>query len=237
MCGTNTEMAKLNLKEMRELVVKSLPDTIPELDVTSFLDILLPHIDEENVTAIVEKLNHKFTETVPGKKTRGQTFEPAIVGGRWRWFAEEPTVSAYNEDTVYRDMNHIFGAVEAAAAMVLGLRPTTKTQIQATTADRSESQNGNFKNDANQRLLETTLCDRKDIGPFQHFSADSVTSLEFKKHTKWESVNAVSWSIPHGVRTLLRSFFAGQNREQLLGTAAQALFADPCRRFRFGITI
>ena len=185
-------MEEFSLKGMRELVMSSFPETTFELKVEDFFKELLPSTSPATVTKIMAKLRTKFTHELPGQQTRGRTFEAAIVNNRWRWFAEDPAQSDLKEDTVFQDMNRIFDSVEAAAEVVTGNPVKTKTQIQATIADRSGFQNGTFKNDANQRLLVTSLCDSKDIGGFQHFSADSVTSWELKKFNTWEKVNQVS---------------------------------------------
>ena len=185
-------MEEFSLEGMRELVMSSFPETTFELKVEDFFKELLPSTSPATVTKIMAKRRTKFTHKLPGQQTRGRTFEAAIINNRWRWFAEDPAQSDLKEDTVFRDMNQIFDSVEAAAEVVTGNPVKTKTQIQATTADRSEPQDVSFKNDANQRLLVTSLCNPEDIGRFQHFSADSVTSWEFKKFNTWEEVNQVS---------------------------------------------
>lgn len=185
-------MTGLDLEKMRQRdgVLDSLPDTIPEVNLAWFLNNLLPAIDVRAITEIVKKLNTRFTEVRPGQRTRGRTLEPAIVKGRWRWFTEEPSQSKGKEYVVYRDLDHIFDSVEAAATTVLETTLRTRTRIQTTSTRIPTSQL--FISNANQLLLRTTLCDRKHVGLFHQLSADSVTSWELKKERTWKQVNEVS---------------------------------------------
>ena len=185
-------MTQLDLEKMRQRdgVLDALPDTIPEVKLAWFLNNLLPGIDVRAITEIVKTLGTRFTEVRPGQRTRGRTLEPAIIKGRWRWFTEEPSQSKGKEDVVYRDLDHIFDSVEAAATTVLETTLRTRTRVQTASANRSPSHL--FMGNANQTLLRTTLCDRKHVGPFHQLSADSVTSWELKKERTWKQVNEVS---------------------------------------------
>ena len=156
----------------RRDLMYTLPEEIPELEVEWFLTNLLPPLKSAQLSAIVNAL------------------QPVIPEGRWRWYPSNPKSMAGVEDAVYKHMEDISNVIIGAAEKILEKPLTSRFHCRPRHTEKSESQNGNYKNDGNQLLLERT-----GAGPLKDsdfYSVDSIATWEFKKETTPPIVNKVS---------------------------------------------
>ncbi|KAK0432348.1 uncharacterized protein EV420DRAFT_1490010 [Desarmillaria tabescens] len=147
--------------------------------------------------------------------------------GRWTLFPIDPCMEA-KENTCFKT---IAAAIVKEAKVLLDHNPTAVMQTRPTQAALSEGHNGQFISDGHYALCESKgarvaalACDRAEIE-------------EYKLKDTWEDENDVGDVSLFDDWPKLTTTYDVQNNKKILGNAAQMMYADPCRRFMFGMTI
>ncbi|KAK0468065.1 uncharacterized protein EV420DRAFT_444285 [Desarmillaria tabescens] len=148
--------------------------------------------------------------------------------GRWTVFPTDPCMET-NENTCFKRLETIAAAIVKEAKSLLHRDPTAVMQTRPTQAALSEGRNGQFISDGHYALCESkgarVVSDESSTRygkpcPYERKAAlacDRVAIEEYKLKDTWEDEN--------------------DNNKKILGNAAQMMYADPCRRFMFGMTI
>ncbi|KAK7046067.1 hypothetical protein VNI00_007062 [Paramarasmius palmivorus] len=199
-------LATAELNELRPALMHSMGETVPEVDINWFLQYAVPRLssngDHDEDIRIVQRVVTKLKSN--------------IVKGRWKWYKEDPSKMAADEDTVFKHMESISDAVLKAGKQYLSNRdPTCRLRCLPRKIGKSEMVNSNFKGDGNQLLEKTTGAGKKGKDDF--YIVDSAVNHEYKKWDDIATVNA--------------------NVVQLLGNSARILFSDPARRFRWSVSV
>ena len=214
----NQEIKDMHFQELRSVLMRTLPEGLPEVDLPWFLSNLLPPVLSKGVEKTITDL----------------TAHHHIANGRWKWFREEPSKSRKVEDKVFADIEVLASkVVEAGKRAMPGKVATTELMCRPRFTEKSESQNGGYKSDAVQMLLETTGAGKKK--DTEYYSVDAAINYEFKKSDAVKDVNEVRCSALCDELTPVMSI--QQNVQQILSNSAHFLFSDAGRRFRFSVTI
>ncbi|THH29963.1 hypothetical protein EUX98_g4223 [Antrodiella citrinella] len=188
-------------------------DSTCEVRRNSALPEVIPELRHIDFKALV-KLQDPVEDDVPRKVVEALTAKGVIVDGRLKYWPKDPRYTTDEEDTIFQDMETYSDAILDAGATIMGRQPTARSYCRPRNVEKSEAQNISFKSDGNSFLLDPLGL---GAGKGARYMVDSVTKHEYKKHDVATEVN--------------------QNRRQALGNAAQMMFADPSRCFRFAVTI
>ena len=168
------EMKDMHFKELRPLLMNTLPKSIPEVELSWFLSHCVPSVSAD-----------VLADTMVGLQS--------VIGddGRWIWYKEDPPRMTGTEDAVYKHIEDISNAVLKAGSEVMGrgTKVAAKVYCRPRFTEKSESQNAGYKSDANQMLMKTTGKGKKKAGEW--YGVDVVTNFEFKKDCTVEAVNSV----------------------------------------------
>ena len=151
-------------------LMRNLPEDIPELNVDWFLQHLLPFVDHHQLSRIVD------------------TLQPVIVGGRWRWYPEDPKCMTGQDNDVYERVQAIFDAVIDVAEDVFQKPATSRLHWQA--GQGAECQDGPFISSGHQLLVERTELGSSNSSGVP--SANAIAIWEAKKEDTCEVAELVS---------------------------------------------
>lgn len=140
----------MHFDDISPLVLQSMPDTIPEVEVPWFLENATPRPHRCSVAKTMELL-----------KDSG-----CIINGRWTWYPQDPSETGLMEDDVYQHVEDISDAVLVAANAVLpkGTKRTSRVLCRLRHTEKLESENGAHMSDANQMLDISRLYWRRENG-------------------------------------------------------------------------
>ncbi|THH29979.1 hypothetical protein EUX98_g4214 [Antrodiella citrinella] len=173
--------------------MQTMPESIPELshdDFKNVVQIQTPGTDSDVVARVLADLHSNGL----------------IVGGRWKYWSQDPLDMKGDEDTVFKDMAYLSNAILDSGKKVMGKQPITQFLYRLRHVKKSDAENGGFKTDGTLFLLELTgLGARGD----DRYTVDSVTNHEYKKLATPVKVN--------------------KNRRQVLGNATHMMYADPAQ--------
>ncbi|KAK0475131.1 hypothetical protein IW261DRAFT_1647127 [Armillaria novae-zelandiae] len=167
---------------------------------------------------------------------------------RWTVFPVDPCMET-NEAMYFKGLETIAAAVVKEAKSMLGRDPTAIMQTWPNQIALSEGRKGQFMSDGHFALCESRgarlakdesslpskyLC---HYGRKEALACDRVEIEEYKLKDTWEDENDVG-DVLVTVQWLAKADDCDiQNNKKVLGNAAQMLYADPSRRFMFGMTI
>ncbi|KAK0232688.1 hypothetical protein IW262DRAFT_1303335 [Armillaria fumosa] len=205
--------AQSTVKEYRESILDDVQN-VPCIPLHVFQDSILPRVaSPTQISGMALALRQKNVL---------QSNE------RWIVFPVDPCTET-NEDSYFKGLETIAVAVVEEAKSLLEREPTAIMQTRPNQAALSEGRNGQFKSDGHFALCESrgarlakdeSSLPSKDLCPYERkvaLACDRVEIEEYKLKDTWEDEN--------------------NNNKKVLGNAAQMLYADPSRRFMFGMTI
>ncbi len=126
-----------NMSYHRDMVIKDLSPTIPQVSLQFYQESVLPQVDAQDIDNV-------FDELVKRK---------VLLDGRWKHFPKTPSESGVNENAAFQPMQELWKDVVAAARAAVS--PPKATIFMETRADESalsEGRNGGFKSDGHTRL-------------------------------------------------------------------------------------
>ncbi|KAI3607815.1 other 1 protein kinase [Moniliophthora roreri] len=203
------------LHELQPFILRTMGETVPEVSVEWFLQYAIPrfspgHDLDDTEAYYAADLNVLDKVMLKLRKS--------ALKGRWKWYKKDPAQMEQEEDKVFSRMKDISDEVLAAGKEVMPtLDVTAQLECQPLRIGNSESNNSNFKGDANQLLVREQSTGVGPKGRNDFYIVDSVVNYEFKKNDDVSEVN--------------------KNIEQLLGNATRIMFSDPARRFRWSVSV
>ncbi|KAI3616466.1 hypothetical protein WG66_011376 [Moniliophthora roreri] len=205
----------VHLQQLRPLIVQTMGESVPEVSVEWFLQHAIPRFSPR--VELEDAAAHYAADLdVLGKVML--RLRKSVVHGRWKWYQKDPAQMEQEEDKVFSHMKDISDEVITAGKKVMPtLDVTAQLQCQPRQIGKSESDNSNFKGDANQLLVQEQSTGVGPKGRNDFYIVDSVVNYEFKKKDDVSEVNT--------------------NIEQLLGNATRIMFSDPARRFRWSVSV
>ncbi|KAK0197924.1 hypothetical protein F5146DRAFT_1116901 [Armillaria mellea] len=212
----NSRHAQSTMKEHRESILDDIRN-VPSISLDAFQNSILPQVvSPTQIDDIATRL------AANGSLTSLQR------DGRWHLFPADPCTGT-DENRCFKKLETIAGVVVEEAKRLLKRDPTAIMQTRPNQAALSEGRNGQFKSDGHFKLCESrgALIAKDELslpsetlypeGRKAALACDRVEIEEYKLRDTWEDEN--------------------DNNKKVLGGAAQMLYADPCRRFMFGMTI
>ncbi|KAK0190698.1 hypothetical protein F5146DRAFT_1195064 [Armillaria mellea] len=156
-------------------------------------------------------------------------------GLRWSDFTNDPKDNGDEENETFKYIATIAAAIVKAAQEVLseGPKPTTVMECEPHEVAILEGRDSGFKSDGHYRLLQSRRPDYVE-------NATSTTPIEPLAWIKSKtSTHKLACDLPaleeyeRGDEPKAQNF----NFKNLIGNVSQAMYADPTRRFMFGMTI
>lgn len=196
----------------------SIPDdvrNVPSVSLELFQETILPRVVSSS-TQIDEIA------------TRLQANGSLQRDGRWTLFPIDPCMET-DENRCFKSLETIAAVVVEEAKSLLKRNPTAIMQTRPTQAALSEGCDGQFISDGHYMLCESKGArlvkdefspPSGNLCPYERKAAlacDRAEIEEYKLKDTWEDEN--------------------DNNKKILGNAAQMMYADPCRRSMFGMTI
>ncbi|KAK0440753.1 hypothetical protein EV421DRAFT_2020203 [Armillaria borealis] len=168
--------------------------------------------------------------------------------GRWTLFPIDPCTET-NENRCFKSLETIAAVVVEEAKSLLKRNPTAIMQTRPTQVALSEGCDGKFISDGHYVLCELKgarlvkdefITPSGNLCPYGRKAAlacDRAEIEEYKLKDTWEDENDVGNVLLTVQRLAKADDYDFQNNKKILGNAAQMMYADPCRRFMFGMTI
>uniref|UniRef100_A0A0W0GBD5 Protein kinase domain-containing protein n=2 Tax=Moniliophthora roreri TaxID=221103 RepID=A0A0W0GBD5_MONRR len=205
----------VHLQQLRPLIVQTMGESVPEVSVEWFLQHAIPRFSPR---VELEDAAAHYAADLDALGKVMLRLRKSVVHGRWKWYQKDPAQMEQEEDKVFSHMKDISDEVITAGKKVMPtLDVTAQLQCQPLRIGKSESDNSNFKGDANQLLVREQSTGVGPKGRNDFYIVDSVVNYEFKKNDDVSEVN--------------------KNIEQLLGNATRIMFSDPARRFRWSVSV
>ncbi|KAK0470890.1 hypothetical protein IW261DRAFT_1671976 [Armillaria novae-zelandiae] len=194
----------------RDMVIKDLPPTIPQVSLQFYQESVLPQVGAQDIDNV-------FDELVKRK---------VLLDGRWKHFPKTPSESGVNENAAFQPMQKLWKDVIAAARAAVS--PSKVTIFMETRADESalsEGRHGSFKSDGHTRLRASRKArvvtkNSATLGNQLHNGGGSSKDL-----MACDLATIEEYKLRNRVRD------PRDNVRKISGNAAHILYSDPCRKF------
>ena len=152
-----------------DLLMRTLPKSIPEVDISWFLSHCLPHVAIEDLDQTMEGLQDR------------------IKDGRWMWYPKDPCQMTGRKKTVYRHLGDISHAVLRVGKSVMGgnAEVTARVVCNPRFSGRFNNEAAKYNSGWTQMLLKTTGVGR------QWSVVDMVTNFEVSMTESIDDLNSV----------------------------------------------